>query len=393
MSHRQVVAALALAVSLLCGFCYREGAVSPYEERFHQTFPPRTLKRDLDQFASVQLFDQKYLSWRPQTLSNDEGQLAWGVSYRLAALNEMFRATGERKYLQESLSLARLVLDFTDQRQGLTTKSGQSGPVWSSLSFSQGRAVHLVHTAMITHAILETLLLLEEEHPAILQAVERSLDYHQTQWRDGPGPHEGYFVYTAEQSETKAGQVLPINRSCAMAKSLWLKWKLTGDEESRERALAVGRYFKNRLHLTPDGGYTWPYLMPLSRTESAAVGAEDTSHAALTASLVPLLHAESQVFDEQDMGRFVTTVKQGVLSESEGVVAGDLRGELSDPAQVALPARWLVFSPFEPQIYDSLAQFYIDYDVDPNPYRMSLAMALLIRFRKVQEQDFSPPNH
>lgn len=348
-----------------------------YEQRFVQEYPPRPVVRDLRKFASIELYDARFLDWQPQALDNSDGGLAWGLSYRMSSLNEMFKVTGDEKYLHRNLLLAEHLVSSTD----LATGKGPL-PTWSSTKYSGGRRMtHLVHTAMIAFPVLEALSLTgKQKHEELLGAIIAALRTHDFQWRDGPRADEGYFVYPPDQE--RAGEVLPVNRLNAMAKCLWMEWKLTGNQESKRKALSLARFFKNRLMLSEGGAYLWPYFLTLKVEKAEEFLPEDMSHAALTASLVPLLAEDGKVFDEADLQRFAATLHQGILGERPGIVFADLQGRATgDPKQVDLAARWLEFAPYHRSIYPKLAKYYELYDRDPNPHRQSLVTALLIRYR------------
>jgi hypothetical protein len=365
-----------------------ESPPASYVQRFQSHFPERAQPRPLALLTDIAAYDQRYLEEPPPVLNNDQGDLAWQTSYRMASLNEMYRQTGQEKYLRLNTAWADRVMQARDDVTGRRRWNGQVGPVWSSVAYGrQGRSAYLVHTAMITYPILDSLVLRGVSTPAdraLLAQLLSSLQAHDPQWRDGPGPGEGHYVYTREQDPDREGDPLPINRSSAMAKSLWLAWKLSGREEFRDKALAIGRFLKNRLHKTETGAYTWSYEVPLT-AETEPRAAEDISHGALTASLAPLLAADGQVFDGGDLERFAATVVNGVAVSGAGVISGDVEGsEKADPDWVELPARWLEFAPYHGAVYPRIAEYYQRYDTDSNPYTASLATALLIRYRPIQ---------
>lgn len=355
-----------------------------YARRFAAEIPARALPRDLEPLLTPATYDRFFLQPPSGALSNDEGDLAWQTCYRMAGLNEMFRVTGDQKYLRLNLLWAEAVLAARDDRAERAGWNGQVGPVWSSVAYGRyGRTAYLVHTAMITYPVLELLQLKgvsTAQDQRLLAAMLESLHAHDAQWRDGPDADEGYYVYTREQDEDLAGQPLPVNRSNAMAKSLWLAGRLTGKAEYRDHALALARFFKNRLTVSATGAYTWAYDIPV-REDGKSRPPEDSSHGALTASLVPLLAADGQVFTRGDLERFAATVVNGVTMGQQGMVSGDIAGsEKADPLWVDTPARWLEFSPYHPAIYPRIAGYYARYDANKVPDTASLALALLIRY-------------
>ncbi len=384
--------ALLCLLLLVGGLALKSERVRPsYAQRFDQEFPPRAQPRQLSNLITAEVYDKHFWEAPPAKISNDEGDLAWRISYRMSSLNEMYRATRDAKYLQLNTAWSEAVMRARDDMTGQARWDGQVGPVWSSVAFSpKGRTAYLVHTAVITFPMLDLLCLKgvkNEQDRRLLEQLTESLDAHDYQWRVGPGEGEGHYVYTAEQDSKLAGTPLPINRNNAMAKSLWLAWKLTGRIEYCERALALAKFFKNRLEITETGAYTWPYDMALER-QTPARPPEDSSHGALTASLVPLLATDGQVFTSTDLDRFAATVLHGVIAVEDGVIGGDIAGtEKANPVWVDLPARWLEFSPYHRAIYPKLSRFYAKYDANKTHDTASLALALFIRHRPIEDTE------
>lgn len=356
-----------------------------YARRFATEKLARVHPRSLEPLLNSQAYDRRFFEPPSRPLSNDEGDMAWQTCYRMAGLNEMYPATGQQKYLQLNMRWAEAVLAARDDKARRARWNGNVGPVWSSVAFGRyGRTAYLVHTAMITYPILELLHLKgisTAQDRRLLHEMLASLHAHDEQWRDGPHPGEGYYVYSREQDEALAGEPLPINRMSAIAKSLWMAWKLTGDADYRDRTLALARFFRHRLEISETGAYVWPYDIPVYE-DAKSRPPEDSSHGALTASLVPLLHADGEVFTRIDLTRFAATVVHGVATRPDGLIGGDVAGSQSaDPLWVDSPARWLEFAPYHRAIYPRIASYYARYDANTQPDTASLALALLIRYR------------
>ena len=127
--------------------------------------------------------------------------------------------------------------------------------------------------------------------------------------------------------------------------------------------------------------YYWTYALPREPvTEPLAKeeirGAEDISHASLTASFPIMLASEGKFFTREDMEWMGLTVVNGFARLDNGVLFGNVVGEpAAGPGNVQLPGRWLRLSPFAPDVYNRIAEFYLKYRPTPHP----LALALLIR--------------
>ncbi len=67
----------------------------------------------------------------PREKVRDAADLAWGESYILRVLADLFEATGDRKYLDELASRGEWVISSRDDRRGIKDGSGESRPAWS----------------------------------------------------------------------------------------------------------------------------------------------------------------------------------------------------------------------------------------------------------------------
>ncbi len=365
-----------------------------YIQRFLAKFPEVSPPPSIDSYASPARFDAMFLSpgWEKKLnqVSNDNGGIAWGWAYFMMALNEMYRCTGERHYLDANRQCVQAVLAARDDIRGVTLWTGKTAPAWSSDKYAErGRAVFAVHTSMIVYPMLDFLCLAREnpvvknelgnEYQAILNAARESMHYHDRQWREGPGEGEGHYI-GLDQENALEGKPLPGNRLSSMGRALWCLWKLTKSEVDQHRALAIGQYIKNRLTVAPDGAFYWPYWLPREPvTESksrAEIQGEDISHASLTMALPIILAGENAVFTREDMARLGKTVTQGFARLNNGVLFGDITGNPnSSPGLVQIPGRWLRLVPFAPEVRDRLAEFFLKYQPAPSP----LDLALLIR--------------
>jgi len=366
-----------------------------YVARFLERFPKVDSAPTLDTYATQARYDAAFMGEGLEKAfaspNNDQGGLAWGLSYRMASLNEMYRVTGDAKYLEAHLEGIRAVLAATDDKRGKELWTGVVARAWGCDKYAKrGRAVFAVHTGIIAHPILECLLLVKQrpelratlgdEYDAILKATEAALAYHERQWRDGPEAGAGHYV-GLDQEEVCENKPLPGNRLSAMGGAHWAAWKLTGSATHKGRALAVGGYIKNRFTLAPDGAYYWPYWLPLEPVSNPAAerpsSGEDTSHGGLTASFPMMLGIEGEVFDSEDMKRLAGTVLNGFGRRTDGVLFGDVTGSpASKPGYVGLTARWLMLAATAPELRERILPFYLNHRPTPAP----LELALLLRY-------------
>jgi len=370
---------------------------SDYVEKFHQVFQDRQPAPSLEEYASASRYDELYMG-KPlmaslQNVSNDQGGMAWGLSYRMSSLNEMFRVTGDTKYLKANIECIRAAMEARDDRVGKPLWTGVLAPAWGSDKYAErGRAVFAVHTGMIVFPMLDTLLLskenagfrneLGEDYGTILQCATEALAFHDRQWREGPGQDEGHYI-GLDQENVLENKPLPGNRQSAMGRALWVSWKATGNELHRKRAVAIGQYVRKRLTPAPDGAYYWPYWLPEDPVHTPDtrenINGEDTSHAGLTMSFPLMLAQEGVVFTREDKERFGKTVTQGFGRLGGGILFGDITGHPdSSPKLVWGSARWLAFGSEIPEIRERILPFYLKYVGTPGP----LDLAFLLKYNK-----------
>jgi hypothetical protein len=365
-----------------------------YITKFHERFPKVDSPPTLAEYASAARFDERFLGppldKALERVNNNQGNIAWGLAYWMIAYNEMFRATGDPKYLAANLRCIDAVLAARDDKHGTKLWTGEIAPAWSSDKYAKrGRAVFGVHTGMICYPILDCLALLST-HPdsvslppdnrdTILKETFEALAWHDKQWRDGPGEDEGHYIMM-DQEDGLDGRVKPGNRLSALGRALWTAWKVTGDEKCKDRVLRMGRYIKHRLTVGTDGAYYWEYWLPESPVTTPAdrtsIKGEDTSHAQLTLSFPLMLAADGQVFDDDDVRKFGMTFTNGVARLGDGILMGSITGDPKyQPSLAQSPDGWVVPAWRTPAARELLVSFYLNYLQTPAP----LALATLIR--------------
>ena len=371
----------------------QEGADAEYITRFDEQFPKADPVPTLEAYATAADYDGRYLGdaldKALEKISNQTGGIAWGMSARMRSLNDMFRATKDAKYLRANLRCVQAVLAVRDDKTGVKTWTDVVAPAWSSGKYAErGQAVFAVHTGVITHPMFDLILLAKEspefqaelgdQAAAIATASTESLDFHDRQWRDGPGEGEGHYI-GVDQENVCENKPLPGNRLSAMGIALWQSWKVTGNETHRDRARAIGVYVKNRLTPAPDGAYYWPYWLPEEAVAEPqpkeAIKGEDVSHAGLTMALPFLLAADGEVFTKEDMVWVGNTVIKGFGRLGEGILFGVVTGDpAAKPNYAASSARWLPVVQFAPEVRDVLVPFFLRYKKTPGYVDIPLLM-------------------
>lgn len=413
--HRYGARLLLVSILLLVG---RLGAYAQTDSQYTTQFlnywtafgainnPVPSLEEYIE--TNLPLFDAQYLDnldvWldQIQTQRNIMGEMGWTSSAVSTSLNDMYAATGDLKYLRASLAMTRVSLAVRDDKVGQQTFFGEAAPAWSTPRYAFRWVVHEVHTGTITWAMLEMLWLgrdnpefreeLGDEYESIITECAESLDWHDRQWVEGPGADEGRYIYKDQEAE-REGQLLPFNRQSAMGRSLWMLYKLGGEERHREKAIKLATYLKRRLHLflTPDtneGVWFWEYTLPNSPRNNPypwsqrwRVGTgDDLSHGSLSMEFYALIGADGEVFTTEDLLAFTRTVTYGFARLDNGVLFGNVAGlpELHDPSYVTNTTFWMRLTPYSREVYDRIAEFMLKYQKRPR----GMDFAKLMRWRE-----------
>ncbi|MCX5759024.1 MAG: hypothetical protein NTU83_11060, partial [Candidatus Hydrogenedentes bacterium] len=394
--HRFSVLAL-MGVLLAAVACADEAADKEYIARFDKEFPKAAQPAKFEDYATVARYDELFMGGNLdnalKTVSNDSGGIAWDLSYRMMSLNDMYRVTGDVKYLRANLRCIQAVLAVTDDKIGKQLFTGRVVAAWGCDKYAKrGRAVFAVHTGIITAPMFEFLLLARDNagfkaeigdaFQAILKGAVDALAVHDRQWRDGPEAGAGHYI-GMDQEDNLENKPLPGNRLSAMGWALWRSWQVSDNTVHRDRALAIGRYIKNRLYKSPDGAYYWAYWLTLEPvTEERArenVSGEDSSHAGLTMALPLALARDGQVFTPDDLKRVGKMVLNGIARLGGGILIGSVTGDpKANPGYVGHAVNWLSFAEAEPGVRDAVLPFYLNYKSHPSPYEL----ARLLRFLK-----------
>ena len=362
-----------------------------YVKKFLDQFPKVEPPASLDTYATAARYDELYMGAKLDAalanVTNDQGGIAWGLAYRMMSLNDVYRATGDAKYLEANLQCIRAILAATDDKAGKQLWTGTTAAAWGCDKYAQrGRAVFAVHTGIITAPMLEFVLLVRNKAEfkeaasrvvvdEIAGGVAKALAVHDRQWRDGPGQGEGHYI-GLDQEDVCENKPLPGNRLSAMGWALWRSWEAGGDKTHRDRALAIGRYIKNRLTRSPDGAYYWPYWLPekpvTAEGARESIEGEDSSHAGLTATLPFVLAASGQVFTNEDLKRFSMTVMNGIARLGGGILLSRVTGttELT-PSYVGAPTNWLPLTKVNPDVREAIVAFYLNYKPLPGPNELA----------------------
>lgn len=387
-----------LAALLTCGAARSESAASDadtaYIALFQQKYKKVASPPAFETYATPALYDELFMgaagmAKATENVTNDQGGIAWGLSYQMMSLNEMYRTTHDLKYLNANLKIIEAVLAARDDKRAVKLWTGEIAPAWGCEKYAErGRAVFGVHTGIIVYPILDCLLLERdapggigkdsEQFKRILKEAEESLSFHDRQWRDGPAPDEGHYV-GLDQENVLEGKPKPANRLSSLGRALWISWKLTGNRTHHDHGVRIGWYIKHRLTLGADGAYYWSYWLPADPRpdpeDKVRPAGEDSSHGSLTVSFPLMLAADKEVFTNDDLVRLGHTVLNGLGRLGDGVILGTVTGDpKSKPDYIAYPAYWLQTAKAVPEVRGRVLDFYLNYI--PKPGALDLALLL-----------------
>ena len=206
---------------------------------------------------------------------------------------------------------------------------------------------------------------------------------HSAEYFSGPAAGEGHYRFPPDFDQTPYRNTpTPGNWQSAMGRSLWVAWKLTGNQTYRNRALAIGLYIKQRMRLATDGAWYWEYSLavnPVSTVPIAkqSINSEDTAHAWLTAALPALLAAENEVFSLSEIRLMTLGILQGAARLGQGVMLPEINGNPTrfGPSESTGSSRWLAFAPFDYRIWPIISNYIVTSIASPN--HMDTALLLL----------------
>lgn len=357
-----------------------------------QELPPWDLRALAD--ANLKGFDKL-----PDMDKDGYGNLAWGVSYGMMALNVLYEATGDIAYLQRQADLIGQILDKTDtklaEKYGAETYQDYQRKrvlnAWGTGGYTAGEhTVWAVHAGMVLYPMAEFVRLVRAGRPqtaalgaraeAYLPRIEAIIKEFDSEWRDGPTAGMGYYLFPN-------GENLPNNQMNAPGRALFVLYDLTKRPEYRDKAWKLAAFFKSKLtHVTAGDYYLWSYWN--KPPESPPGTGEDTSHAAINAHFLYLAWQHKAGVDDQDIARLSRTFTVA-LNLGPGLIAAGLGNRTHNPTYAAQAGRWGHLARFDPQVERMLYEYE---QAHPKAFSWTtgaLGYAYLLRARKLRAEDLT----
>ena len=335
----------------------------------------------------------------PDDDADGYGELAWGVSYGMVALNVLYEATGDTRYLDRQVSLIEQVLARRDsdlaEKHGadpyVDYQRGRALQAWGTGHYSNGKhTCWAVHTGMLAHPMADFVRIVRRggaglldyraKAESFLPKIEAAIDEFDSEWRDGPDEGMGYYVFPG-------GGILPNNQMNGPGRALFILADLTGRREYQGRSRKLAAFFRSKLtHSTERDCYFWAYSQ--GKPEGPPGTGEDVSHAAINAHFAYLAWEHHASFDDTDMQRLARTVTKGVYL-GNGQLAAALGGSKPNDGLTAQIGRWGFLARFDPEVERVICEYVAAH---PDSGALSgttgaLGYAYLLRARALREAD------
>ncbi|MBM4354029.1 MAG: hypothetical protein FJ109_09590 [Deltaproteobacteria bacterium] len=310
--------------------------------------------------------------------NNESSVLATNESYVLASYVIMYRATGDRVYLDRLVDHVDWVLKARDDAAGVTEYNGASSACWRNLNLQAGKQpyCHVFHSGLITWPMAEfaadvyannSLWSLtaadgttyKEKADNYVLKVKETLSYHDATWKDGPGAGEGYYTFAADATFIpEAGKEVPLSASSALGLTLLAMHTATGDAAYAAKAAAIAKRVKGQLTLQANGAYVWNY----AGGQYKAPG-ENISSGSVLAGFAYRSFQAGSIFDALDIGRFANTFFRNIYKDSGTLydaIGGT--GSVNTSGYVEQVGRWVMFATVNASVYAIVRDLYDSFD-------------------------------
>lgn len=292
--------------------------------------------------------------------TNEGGTLAWGTSYALMSLMEMYEATKDPGYLEAFVRIADATLEQRDSVRGVADYTGAARPCWQAGErYASEPYCWAVHSGMIGYPLARFARVVRDDEARLgaafgeqaavyLQAALDAAAVHAAELRER-GADEGYYIFESAASFLPgAGNAMPLNQMNALGRLHAELSRVVDDPIHRERARRLAKYFLGWATITASGGYAWNY----QPTPYAAPG-EDISHAAIEVGFARAAADASIVFGDAHLQRFAWTAFRQVYIDTEHFYdrVGGAPAAINTSSYRSQFARWAFVAPVDPRIH------------------------------------------
>ncbi len=313
-----------------------------------------------------------------KTYNNENAALGTNEAYILSAYVVMYRATGDRIYLDRLVDHADSVLKSRDDVLGVTEYNGASSACWRNTNLQPAKQpyCYLFHSAMITWPLAEFAVdvyadgslwtlttpggaTYKQKADEYIQKVKETIAFHEPTWKDGPNAGEGHYIHEADATFLSvAGKEVRLAHEAAMGRTLLAMSSVTGDAAYAAKAAALAKRVKGQLAVQVNGSYAWNGLGGTYKAPG-----DDISNGAVVADFAYLAFKAQVGFDATDMTRFADTFFRNIYKDSATLydnVGGG--GAANTAGYVEQVGRWVQFSGLNASIYAIVRDLYDSFD-------------------------------
>jgi len=239
------------------------------------------------------VLDSSWIAPAAEPVSNDDGQFAWGISYRLEAVARYLTVVPGDSGAWALLRRDALgALAARDSLRGLIDYHGRSRMVWSATKYSEPagvRAAWLVQNAMIVGGLGAAVDILRRGGPAdraladsALKACWSAMLAFDADLHNDPQSHGMYYRFPTDipLRAVEQGREVPLNQQAAAGRAWQWLANLTGSSSAHGRAEGLGHFILTRM-LVEDSSFVWHY-------ELGSI-MDDVSHGGVVAAFLMML--------------------------------------------------------------------------------------------------------